>query len=1484
MKEAVKKVIKVLKNELKLAERCAAVRDNILGTITDKAIFSQSIANYFIDKKPPFPIVAEDPAQVALLKKILNALTHSGQLFERLEKIDPDKEWMVGIMVDVASVAWDGVNEVYAIFQTLNHSPVEIQAILGPEIAHLLNHCTALSKKLDELRPAQVGEASIQKFGEWVEMMPTEEHPEGQGVKRLSDAIFTLPRFFEQLHQWLASEESLVPSSPPIESDNHQEKMDKKAKDMTDNFMKIMRRNRFFSTPNMAAILIQLAKQSTALLSTGIPLTKEAYLKMVKMLDTIRHEIIPQVIAELERLEENLGLKPNLLVGPALEELSKYYAQLAKPLCAFGEAISETHIKYEEYANHWGAQLAKVMLSIPTAELGKKITPVANLDRLTDDGFKVAVHQQRVERLIEAEHDVRFHVKLQAATEFFNILRELQPGSSTGFGGNLSHIEPAEKEQLLLYYKHFQLDFAALHPELDEIIVKSLTQTPQSNWMEKMSEGIYREILSKNLFDQVLNTQALCMDRLTQSSMQAKLKVQHIQEGIEQREPERATSPAVFATGDHFHPMGVDNQKDLTDTSPEDLLEYHRKQAISAGIAQYGLESAKAALNNFTDHIMSWAPAEDSFVRDLPLEQRLELHNLYKKFQSYVKVFSPGGVEFDEALIKALSAEPGMASLRLSEIGTMMLEKLPKQLDVWIEESTVARAYHEEEGHNAKQRLLLSNPIEAVGESLEKGTLFGRIRLLNLSGQVASFLQTQVKPFLQESLDPAIFQRLHFDPEHLPLNVMLSDSEQVILYKNLINSIYGIHSSLSALEGMKDKRGPERFSSRFMFLLKFIKPIRELLAAKQSLTNLSKNPILERLLQQTLQIVESLQQLPMIGSYFQPTSQLLRPQEQALDMLSLWEQAQAQAQAQANQSIAMPTPPSPPEGEETSTSKDLIAQIAEQLYSLPNQIKALNPEYDKQNNKVDELDEKIQAFVDGLSNLSANHKTLKKILEITNIIHAQLSSITVESRNAVLASVRQMLSSFGVILLSTTDQTERELGFKPGVLSNPANNQFNSIYKALVMALPYESEQEKLDLTTRTTLLEGRIAAVQNRLSELETGKEVQEMALLIFGDPDKGILGSLLKLSHLPDEFTDEVMIEFFEHFTALQPYLAQINPLYDINSSDFLASLKTPDDFQRAHQTIITTMVQPLQSLVRAKQHSTEDEIRQCRAQLESLTNELKIQQAARDSVLEAYKETLLTNCLTAYFSDDLDTELGPLSELYRLQIQQAIEMVKEDLFADLTFDSDIAYEIENRFKRALNELFPEHIELKEAFAELNRMQTVLVSHLNRATVRNNNDPCRDAHIAFLQSELEALQANLLSVNLQATSPKTLNLKAQAVLHKSEQYEQLGELYDILDNLRVYRAQHKKAGDAKLEKIKELQEILRDTSKPPQIRLRDVIEQTRVSALSKVSMLQKFMPNSKDKLTIAFKSKLAVVKKSNLVDEHPPSLPKGISPSFRS
>ncbi|MFI4963534.1 MAG: hypothetical protein ACHP6H_06740, partial [Legionellales bacterium] len=190
----------------------------------------------------------------------------------------------------------------------------------------------------------------------------------------------------------------------------------------------------------------------------------------VEKLAQFRHEQFPQLLSELETIEERMGLKPGLLTNPVITSINASYISVAQSVN-----------KAAKQLNWVGANI--------------KLEEASNLEVLFDEVCSSNIESCRVKRLYAVEINQNCIGISDSARDFFVKLEEhaysLYKDETGNKPGALVFLAPEVKLELIALYKSFQVHFAALYPDLDAQLVEALTSEPPEYMDSSSNEALW---------------------------------------------------------------------------------------------------------------------------------------------------------------------------------------------------------------------------------------------------------------------------------------------------------------------------------------------------------------------------------------------------------------------------------------------------------------------------------------------------------------------------------------------------------------------------------------------------------------------------------------------------------------------------------------------------------------------------------------------------------------------------------------------------------------------------------------------------------------------------------------------------------------------------------------------------------------------------------------------------------------------------------
>ena len=351
--------------ELGLSEQCKSIRSGLTTLVTNNEIFSSHITDQLIPSKTgvPYELYSDDPEQVAVLKKISNILYNVETILESLEKIKLTEDmYTVGLVKHAPELfkqSLKAMEQISDAVKLVNNSSSSIQAIMGPQIKSLEPAYNYVMAQMYQFTPSGVLEGAEQQLGSAignaVNMLPTRRKTADEtSFTNMSSAIANIPNYFIQLKSVIESESLVSYKKPSQSEDDFKHKLKMRGQSLA----KVLGKAANNEGIQHLKILKEFGRLATDIVNTAIPATKEAYIKTLEKLNQFKHELLPNMISELESLEESLGLKSGTLTDPALEFADTYYKQLA-------DTVNEVFLVSQDVdagvktANKWYANAGK---------------------------------------------------------------------------------------------------------------------------------------------------------------------------------------------------------------------------------------------------------------------------------------------------------------------------------------------------------------------------------------------------------------------------------------------------------------------------------------------------------------------------------------------------------------------------------------------------------------------------------------------------------------------------------------------------------------------------------------------------------------------------------------------------------------------------------------------------------------------------------------------------------------------------------------------------------------------------------------------------------------------------------------------------------------------------------------------------------------------------------------------------------------------
>ncbi|WP_133135352.1 hypothetical protein [Legionella rowbothamii] len=1240
------KYIIQFKEDLKIADTCKNIRTSILDAITQGEYFSPELAAYFVrdDEKAPFKVSSTDPSQVAVLKKLLNALENVEKAISRIENLDIKRDrYKIGIYTDLAKAGYNAVHEVAAALELINHSSSDIQEIVAPHIKDLMPKMAVAANALGQFTPSKPEESAGALLAGAIQQLPHAKHTKEQSLENLSTFIFDLPRRFEALQKLVATGASGIATKSITSPEDYQKAMIQRANETKEYFEKLSTKSGLLGLPSYIGVIRKLIAHSTDLVNTAAPLTKQAYLDAADKLNEIKHDLLPQLLAELEKIEEGMSLKPGTLTDPVLMQMNTYYTQLATQVEAIAQTAGVLDSATEYMDSNLGTMVRYLAGDKGKLEVGEKIKPIEGLKVMMDERFVEKRKANQATRLNEARFEADDNTAKEAATRFFDRLNSYNSIHQALCKWSLANVSQTERDALLADYKQFQTHFAAQHPGIDKLIVDALTLPTGTNIVSRLWSSEYKQLYGSNHFSKVLACKNDVMEHIEQSKAQANFRTRLIDNTMSHAEE------VAYVANEKTTKLSADVQPYapyVIHFEDGKSAEHYHKQGIVAANHVTKLEQARDGVKQFFDYLREYAQQGEpprNTVNDEPLYKSLTaedkefLRVQYKKFQPQLVGMGSAYESLNEQLVAILNSptahdpkDPPLYLAHMLQQDTLIdgklaaLETKAKQdRNTYLDKEQVQKA-----------KEVTSEPLTAKGEEVGKKTLFGMLSELKLSQSVDNFLQDKFQNYLRDNLSPEVWKQLpkkegtdelDLDPKHLPYKDLHKDSEDVVMYKQLINSLHYMHVGLKELEALNNTADATNIFTRTWHLWgAFSALLQNINTSKFHLIEAARNPGLKAILQEGLDLLEPIKNIPILGDYVKEpmakSGDYLNASNDAsqIDVIQAWKNQQKIVERGLADRVPSETTVVAPVEEEQGpvygpepAPTSYVQLIAEKLYQLPVALNRLKGVDEASLASQEEVNKQVKSFVDGLNGLSFGPGTANKVLNTIAKFQMQVSEIGALSHDLALARLKEIRSEFGAIFMEAADSAEFHLGLKPGTYSDVVKERFDRFYESLIVnvATEFKKDQDGLVLLLDLSDTQKRLAREEKRKNDIHaaspadvargklTSANYNEFAEQIdaFDDLAQIRLECDVPSSALTNDFP-ELQEKASRAYDLVQPLLAEVDPKFTVdfidNAYDELELQDLLGEVLAAQNEVLkpTTIFENFQLLVRESNFESE------------------------------------------------------------------------------------------------------------------------------------------------------------------------------------------------------------------------------------------------------------------------------------------------------
>lgn len=485
-----------LRADLKIADKIRQTKERIYQQLSNEALFDEQISQHFKEStahKRKYRFSEEEQggqlSQVQLMMKVLTILDEAEEEMAAIEQANLTS-WTVTIGAKLGYKLTTTVDRFYNLIELVNNSPSELQPFLEPITTSLLPKLSEALPNMTQVAEAtkgmpgmsQVAELadirSIEDAGELsakaINALPQSAKTEQQMRSELIEQAFQLPEYFEKIGQQLN-----INTGQPVDKAALAAKKQKAQKEIGNFLESTWFGSRLWHAPSACRSIAAIYKE--LLLETGQPLTKEGYLRASKKLNQLRHNTIPELMAEVDKIERTLGLKPGAISDKLLESIESSYQQLCQHV-NMAVTLSGAVAEVDKLPSSWLGGVAlnlvgigKDNVAVEPSQLLSDKDIIKDLDVLQDGEFVqrrlIDSGNQKVE--IKEQQQALSHAKTSAA-EFFRLIKAAHQSNRLG---KLRNVSAEEKIKLSIAYKDIQTLVANESPTENERIVEALTLT-----------------------------------------------------------------------------------------------------------------------------------------------------------------------------------------------------------------------------------------------------------------------------------------------------------------------------------------------------------------------------------------------------------------------------------------------------------------------------------------------------------------------------------------------------------------------------------------------------------------------------------------------------------------------------------------------------------------------------------------------------------------------------------------------------------------------------------------------------------------------------------------------------------------------------------------------------------------------------------------------------------------------------------------------
>ena len=465
-----------LKADLQLASTCHAIHKNILQRARDTAMFEEEEVRCYDDLNTR----ENDPLRVKTIKHYLKIIHDIELIAKNIEAIDMTSDrFTLLIAADFIYTLFNNLNPLFLAIQDINRNTADVMFIVDPLLSQLLFR-------------VQFAKDGIKNGQAWIEEVKTINASAFQrmapihltGLSLISQWFVYLPKIIDELRELIECGDNQIdfdPSDPALKITikTYEKKLRRFISDRT-----------FTHFAGAAGIITQLLQDSGTILTSAAAFTEASAINADALLERIHHHYIPQLISELEQIEEVLGIKNGYLVNLVEIPGEQNLIVLRQSISSLNGVAASVRRLQTALAN---APIQTILSNVVLGSATPENTVFTVI--MKDQPFNQALFDARSRRLTNALDYTRYRDEKQATAVFFERVNAM---SQHVFRPNQLHRLPGSlREELKEQYTRFQHHAALVDPKLDQLIVRGLNNTHPNNYrVTKVNESIQLSMLA----------------------------------------------------------------------------------------------------------------------------------------------------------------------------------------------------------------------------------------------------------------------------------------------------------------------------------------------------------------------------------------------------------------------------------------------------------------------------------------------------------------------------------------------------------------------------------------------------------------------------------------------------------------------------------------------------------------------------------------------------------------------------------------------------------------------------------------------------------------------------------------------------------------------------------------------------------------------------------------------------------------------------